>query len=112
MVLSKRIRISQAQADDVVKTYFANHVTDMYESSAAVYGEFPDNFLTMDDMFRDYIHRGYRIEVTFDQFVRALKALRPRRCFVNKYGQIIIGQRLRKLEPVEPIEPEETTTVV
>lgn len=115
MVLSKRIKVSQAQADDFVRTYFLACVIDCYEAAAAAAGEFPDNFLTMNDVYRDYISRGFRIEVTYDQFVRALRALRPRRCFVSKYGQIIIGHRLGKSDIVNTeasAEEQQTTTVV
>ena len=79
MVLSKRIKVSQAQGGEFVKAYFSACVTGCYKAAAAAAGDFPDNFLTMHEIYRDYISRGFRIEVTCDQFVHALRALRPRR---------------------------------
>ncbi len=111
MAWSKKVKVTQAQADDFVKAYFSGQVTDLYQQSAAARGEFPNTFIYMSDMYRDYITQGFRLEVTFAQFVKALKAIKPRRCFDNNYGQIVIGHTLGKPVALEEQQLEEVTVV-
>lgn len=106
----RSVKITQAQANDFVKAYFSTQVTDLYQQAAAVNGDFPTTFMHMADLYRDYIQQQFRVEVTFAQFVKALKTIKPRRCYDNKYGLIIIGHALGK--PAVQEEPPVEETVV
>ena len=110
MLWSNGTKIGKSDAYVCVRAYLAKHVQDSHEACATAGSEWPSNFLSLANVYQDYIAQGYTVSVTFDQFVRALRKLKPRRCYVNKYKQhILVGH---KLCLAQPAEEEPATTVV
>ncbi len=108
----RRIGVSQAEADSCVRRYCTRYITDCNAECPVDEREFPFEFLATTDIFKDYISHNFCVSVTYDQFVRALRKLKPRRCFVNKYNQhIIIGYRLGETIPVAEAAAEQSTVV-
>lgn len=111
MLGSKQLKIRQSEAQTCVRTYLAKSVTDLYNTCAVANGDFPSNFLTMNDVYRDYIGTGGTVSVSYSQFVKAMRALKPERCYVNKYSNhILIGHTLGAVP--EHTDTEEITTIV
>lgn len=108
MLWSNGTKIGKSDASVCVRAYLFKHVEDLY-TCAVDEGGWPSNFLSLENIYKDYIAQGYSVSVTFDQFVKALRRLKTRRCYVNKYKQhILVGHRLGLVQPVA----EETTTTV
>ena len=115
MLGSKQLKIKQSEANVCVKSYLAENVTDLYNTCALGEGEFPSNFLTMNCVYRDYIGTGGTVSVSYSQFVKAVRASKPERCYVNKYSNhILIGHVLGKKEAgaAQNTDTEEITTIV
>lgn len=112
MLGSKQLKIKQSEAHVCVRAYLSKNVTDLYSTCAAGECDFPSNFLTMNDVYRDYIGTGGTVSVSYSQFVKALRALKPARCYVNKYSNhILIGHTLGAVVQ-DTSNTEEITTIV
>lgn len=111
MLGSKQLKISQSEARVCVRAYLSKNVTDLYSDCAAGECEYPSNFLTVNQVYRDYIGTGGTVSVSYSQFVKALRTLKPDRCYVNKYNNhILIGHTLGAA--AEHTDTEEITTIV
>lgn len=105
MLGSKRIRMSRANAEACVNRYCRNHV---------LYADTPAEYLLVTELYRDYIGRDFPVSVAYDQFVKALRKVKPRHVFVNKYNHhIIIGYRLGEAadDDEDPVAVEQSTVV-
>ena len=110
MLGSKQLKMKQSEARVCVRSYLSKNVTDLYNTCAIGEGEFPSNFLTVNCVYRDYIANNGNVAVSYSQFVKALRALKPERCYVNKYSNhILIGHTL---ERVQETDTEEITSIV
>ena len=98
-------RVRQKRANACVWSYLRHHLIDLHEACIQMGERFPDTYLRDADLYRDYVNTSatyleLSVEVSFAQFVRALRRYQPTRCFYNKHGShVLTGYKFGK-EPV------------